>query len=430
MSSYSKASRFYSFIALFTFIAGLTPFVFNLVIDPYEVHPLIDVNVEKAKISEKSHYPLWKVVHFPAETTDTIILGDSRARSLKDKYWHQLGLTNAYNFAYGGATIYEIYDTFQYVKNNASLKTLVVGIQLRSFDPNHKKGMNRVPEAIRLSSNPFSYYTNWFVSRIGAKLLEKKYQVQAQYLSNLKPQLVSSAHAQPASDPEQHAYVELLDEEICKNCRLPTNIAPTAHSIVVGDSGYYFGDGLGVWRGLWPRIASDRILTGKFKKQVSRNARSDWKKFQFSSDLWAHLVEMSVWCEENDVELIFVIPPTIVEMQQRIVDFGFGELNHDFRLRLASLATVFDFDFDNPLTRDIENFTDAYHFDYRSAKQIIGEVAQHVSDDEEVTRLAKKRRKQIICPLSDEETIQRTTDKSVEVLHGQSCRIWRLSHAK
>ncbi len=415
MSSHSKASRTYSIIAILTFVAGLAPFIFNLVVDPYEINPVIDLDLEKTRVSEKSHYPLWKVIHYPKATSEIVVLGDSRARALKEKFWHQLGLTNTYNFAYGGATIYELYDTFQYVKFSPNLKTLVVGIQLRSFDPNHKNGMNRVPEAIRLSNSPLNYYSNWFVSRISAKLVERKYAMQFRTLSRLDFSPVSSAFAQATPAPVRHAYLALLDEEICDNCKLPSNISASPNTPIQGKHSYYFGRGLGVWSNLWPRIVSTQTLTGPFKTQVRKNARSDWSRFHFSEDLWSRVVEISNWAKKNNIQLVFVIPPTIVEMQQTIVDYGFGELNHNFRMRLANLAPVFDFDFMNPVTQSTDNFTDAYHFNYIAAKQIIGEIVLHLSYDAEVLRKAHKRRKLIICPLTDAETLKKTTDRDIEV---------------
>ncbi len=428
MNFRSKSSRVYSAIIAGTFIAGLSPFLFNVVIDPYELSPIFDLDIEKEKISEKSHYPLWKVIHYPQQTAETVILGDSRARALKEKFWHQIGLTNTYNFAYGGATIFEIFDTFQFVKQSPNLKTLIVGIQLRSFDLNHKNGMNRVPEALRLSSNRFTYYSNWFVSRISTKLLEKKYEEQLHSFRQLNFSPVSSARADETRIKDRHAYLELLDEELCRNCKLPSNVTASPYTIQTGNYSYYFGRGLGRWGRLWPEITTAQPLTGVFGRQVRKNARSDWNKFEFSEELWSRIVQISDWSRENNVKLVFVIPPTIAEMQQRIVDFGFGELNHEFRLRLARLAPVFDFDFYNPTTSNLKNFSDAYHFNYLTAKQMIGEISLYLSKHGKVRNTALKRRDQIICPLSEQETRSKITDQTVEVLDGQSCRIWRTRH--
>ena len=167
---------FYVIILLLAFLLGISPVALNVIVDPYNLNKAFDLNLNKEKISLKAHYPLWKIINFPKESTTTIVLGDSRALALKDKYWHQFEFPQAYNFAYGGATIDEIYDTFDYIKNNnKQLKTLIIGIQLRSFSPLYKKGMNRVPEAIKLATNPLQYYSNRFITKISWQHLQNRY---------------------------------------------------------------------------------------------------------------------------------------------------------------------------------------------------------------------------------------------------------------
>ena len=51
-------------------------------------------------------------------------------------------------------------------------------------------------------------------------------------------------------------------------------------------------------------------------------APTDWGKFKFSEQLWSHIEEIAQWTRDNDVKLVFVIPPTIVEMQHRMSGFG------------------------------------------------------------------------------------------------------------
>ena len=120
----------------------------------------------------------------------------------------------------------------------------------------------------------------------------------------------------------------------------------------------------------------------KFANQVKKNAKSDWASFQFSRDLWRRIEQIAYYSRIHDLNLVFVIPPTIVEMQQRIVDFGFGELNHDFREKLAQLAPVIDLDYPNIITANLESFTDAYHFNARISKQIVGEIVQVIHNDD------------------------------------------------
>ncbi|MFK5980025.1 MAG: hypothetical protein QM488_14185 [Rhizobiaceae bacterium] len=423
-SKYSEEARSYCFMILLTFFMGLLPFMFNYVVDPYEMKGAVDTGFDKKKISEKAHYPLWKVTHYPAKPPEVIVLGDSRARSLRDQYWQGFGYFNAYNFAYGGATIREVYDTFEFVKENKDLKSLVIGIQLRSLRQDDRGGLNRVPEAIRLGKNPLKYYSNWFVSRVGVELLQKELGPRLSKLVKLG--VVSSAHAKSASIKKRALLSELLNPEFCESCMLPENVAASVHPALAVAQDTYFGVDLGIWSRLWLPIKIDRVLTGKFQRQISRNAKSDWRAFKFSEKNWGYLVEISRWSKLNNIQLIFVIPPTISEMQNRVVEFGYGELNHDFRKRLSGLGDVVDFDFDSPFTRDLTRFTDAYHFNYKASRLIVGEILQLVSNDKKAVAKARKRRKDIICPISSKDISDKIADDFMEVIEGQSCRIWRV----
>lgn len=432
MAQRKKSGRIYSAILASVFAIGMSPFVFNWVVDPYDMNGVVDLDLKKFKISEQAHYPLWKMIHFPKEGAETVILGDSRARALREKIWHSLGV-DAFNFAYGGATIDEIFDTFEHIKSNPALKTLIVSLPLRSFDPNHRKGLNRVPEAIRLSQNPVAYYKSWFVSKIGWRNLDHRYPAYIDFLRSLQPgSLVSKAKAQTiVKSNVQNAggrYDDLgvlLDQDACRSCQLPSNVASAPHPSAARLVTLGLGRGYGGWSRLWTPITLQRDLPGKFERQVRKNGANDWAKFKFSETLWSKIETIAHWCKNKNIQLVFVIPPTIAEMQKRMAGFGFVDLNHRFRLRLAELAPVFDFDFNSSLTRDLSKFTDAYHFKSKSAHAIVGEIVQMVASQKKPRARAFKRRKEIICPIHAKDVRKDFSDGIVRVQEGQSCRIWR-----
>ena len=401
-------------------IAGFSPAVFNFFIDPYDGNDVVDLGLEKANISEKAHYPLWKMFHYDAESTGLIVLGDSRARALRDKLWHQLGRDDAYNFAYGAATVPEIHDTFLHVKDNPNLKTLVVGLSLRVFNEGHRDNLNRVPEAIELSQNRFQYYTSWFVAKIGWQHLKNRYPETFDRVSSFEPSLVSTAHA--ADINKSMSLSDLLSPDACIGCDLPSVGAQSLPAPYL--HGKWGGHGYGRWGHVWPDIQIERDLQGKFERQVRKNGRSDWKGFKFSGALWVKITEIAEWCDQNNVQLIFVIPPTISDMQARIFEFGLGRMNHEFRLRLSALAPVVDFDFDNTVTRDLENFTDAYHFNAGSAKEIVGELVQLTTTKNSVVRKARKRRGDIVCPVTSADQTATFSDGVTRMAEGKACRIW------
>lgn len=425
MTAIGGRGRFYAIAMGMALTAGLAPAAFNFVVDPYDMNAAVDLDLPKQKVSEKAHYPLWKMARYPVEGAETVILGDSRARALRDKYWKELGQTSVFNFAYGGATIQEVYDTFHYVKGDPKLKTLVVGIQLRSFDPNHKGGMNRVPEAVRLKQKPFDYYTSWFVAKVGWRNISKRYAAQLQQTERWRPRLISPARAADLGTPGSTSLNRLLSPEACYGCTLPKVTGPVNLPVISKGPNLGLGRGYGRWAALWPAIEIERELPSRFERQVRKNARSDWKSFKFSEDLWSRIVEIADWSKANGVKLVFVIPPTISEMQQRITEYGYGDLNHRFRTRLAELAPVVDFDFDNPLTRDLTRFSDAYHFNAKAARNIVGELVQLTAGETEAVRKARKRRADLTCPVTSADTKTELSDGIVAMTQGEGCRIWR-----
>lgn len=417
--SIKRSGRLAAFAISLALLAGLSPVLFNLLIDPYDRAPVVDLDLNKERVSEKAHYPLWKMLRYSENAPDLVVLGDSRARAYRDKYWHELGLHGAFNFAYGGANIDEMYATFEHIKNDPAIRTLVVGMQLRSFDRDHKAGQNRVPEAIRLSGNAFEYYASWFVTKIGWRNISTRYPDVATAIADMRPRLVRSAQAAEAGlTAEEYERISAS----C-GCVFIGNEGVTRR--VYQHAGIGGWHGFGDWSGIFDLTLTPRDLPRKFERQVTKNARSDWKSFEFDEVLWAKVTAIAEWAKQENVNLLFVIPPTIVEMQQQIAAYGREQANLSFRLRLAALAPVVDFDFDNAVTRDIDRFTDAYHFDAATSRLLVGEITQVLSEPRAAAAIARARRGDIACPITQADQKTETSDGLVVMQEGTACRIWR-----
>ena len=415
----------YGSLMVATAVAGTAPAVLSYSIDPYEMFAGTEQPKIYSEMAEKAHYPLWKFSHFDGKA-DTIILGDSRARALRDKYWHEFGATGTYNFAYGGGTIPEIYATFKKVRDNPNLKNLVVGIQLRSFDENHKGGMNRVPEAIKTTASKVNYLKNWFVARKAWDFFKHQNQKTIDTAAGLAPSLISSAEAADLGAPGTTGVDKLMQPEICFGCdfvehgEIHFNGRTKGPNLGLGRGGYYSSYDL--WSGVIE--LPKRTLPAKFANQVNKNARSDWKSFKFSQRYLAMMQEMAKWADErDDRSLVFVVPPTIVEMQNTISAYGMASLNLSLRRKLSAMAPVIDFDFPNAKTRELTNFTDAYHFDSKFARQIVGEILMVQGADIEQQKRIEKRRNGVECPTLSliKELPVEAVDASVT---GQACRLW------
>jgi len=416
------------------FAVGALPAFMNLSVDPYQMFSSKERPTAINDIAEKAHYPLWKLAKFKRGSHDTIILGDSRARSLRDKYWHELKMTNALNLAYGGGTIPEVYSTFKVIKSDASIQNLIVGVQLRSFDEDHKGGMNRVPEAVELVRHKIEYLKNWNVFQTTLRMFEK----ENEETLNKYGSLISQANAAELGKEGSTTLSKLLEPDVCFGCNLPEGLEPLElpkrkHRYNFSGNNHY---GVIGWQGNipdydWDRYASfyktgytQEDLPKKFERQVRKNGSSDWRGFEFSKKYWSHFEEMGRWAKAENKNLIFVIPPTITDMQKTIQENGLGKLNHQLRVKLAEMGTVVDLDYPNKLTKNIDNFSDAYHFDSKIARQIVGQVIPLITKNKDAIGKALKRERKIKCSQDGSKT-NLNVGEGITLSKGRNCRVWR-----
>lgn len=416
-------------------LVGAAPALFTMAVDPYELFGDRPRAASVSELAEKDHYPLWKLARYKPGTHDTVVLGDSRARALREKYWHELGMQGAINLAYGGATIPEIHATFDLIKTDAAIRNLVIGIQLRSLDENHKGGMNRVPEAVKLLDTRVEYLKNWTVAKTAFKVFKAENARTVALINSITPSLVTEANAQEQGSLPLR---KLLSPEICFSCPLPRDVGPLAHGrrfeqySIAHLPRWDRAVGAAIWRGSYPPEYATlyapqlkrRVLPSKMRRQVDRNGPADWRGFEISGRYWRQLEEIAIWAGQRGVTVTFVIPPTVVEMQATIQRHGLAELNIGLRVELAKLGTVIDFDYPNALTRDIGNFSDAYHFKPTVARAIVGELASHLAADGVTQRLAAKRRGIIRCPVGGSEAVTPVFQAEVVMTDDQNCRRW------
>ena len=399
---------------------GLAPAALNYSVDPYEYFQQDRLSKREADSVEKTHYAMWKFARYDGKA-DTVILGDSRARSLRDKYWHEFGAKGAFNFAYGGGTIPEVYSTFQAIKNNPNLKTLIIGVQLRSFDETHKGGMNRVPEAVKATASPTSYLKNWFVARQSWRLLSQSSPALAQLTETVSSAFSVAAWAVDLGAPGTTPFKTLMRPDVCYGCNLPTDGVKVDPVMTKGPN---LGLGRGRHRNLMQDVSAfpERVLPAKFNRQVEKNARSDWQNFNFSKRYFEMMEKIGQWAKAKpERRVIFVIPPTIDEMRQTISSYGLSSLDRALRQRLATLGTVVDFDFQSQMTRQVSNFSDAYHFNSKVARQIVGEILLVKSVKDEIKKRIFKRRSLFECPSQKMSKGLKAPDFE----EGRSCRIWK-----
>jgi len=157
--------RFNVLVLLLLFLSAAALGSFNYVIDPYNKNSAFDFALPKSEVSKRMHYPLYKVHEFQNSPKTTILLGDSRTGALDVEFFEQLGEDNVINMAYGGGTIYEVFDTFWFVVESQSLKRAFIGLPFSVYSEANKT--NRFVEAKTMIDGPFAYYFSPFVAKTG-----------------------------------------------------------------------------------------------------------------------------------------------------------------------------------------------------------------------------------------------------------------------
>ena len=108
--------------------------------------------------------------------------------------------------------------------------------------------------------------------------------------------------------------------------------------------------------------------------QLATSATSFYKDYTYPDNYFKDLKSLSAYCKTKEIELVFIIPPTHVDLQRRIGDYGLYGEEARFKADISSLAKVYDFDYENSFTKKKGNFLDPYHFKDELSSQIMIDI--------------------------------------------------------
>jgi hypothetical protein len=111
-----------------------------------------------------------------------------------------------------------------------------------------------------------------------------------------------------------------------------------------------------------------------WRNQIGPQTAAFYARYVYPRKYHAELERIARYAKENGVDLVFLIFPTHVELQNRVRDFGLEGEYARFKQDLSSLATTYDFDYPNELTANKNNFSDPYHCRHACVDEIIREV--------------------------------------------------------
>ncbi len=110
------------------------------------------------------------------------------------------------------------------------------------------------------------------------------------------------------------------------------------------------------------QIGKPKMTKEEFwKYQLTVSASNFYKRYRYPSEYFEELQEIVAYCDENNVNIVFFIPPTHVNLQNQIDKHLLTKENLRFKSDLKKLGKVIDLNFPNDFTRNKANFKDPFH---------------------------------------------------------------------
>jgi hypothetical protein len=246
---------------------------------------------------------------------DHIILGDSRLANLNLDYIQELTGQRYTMLGFGGARLGECIELFWFATRHTQLKKVVFEASFYFSKGPDGYLPGRVPEIEKQATSLFTFTTradNWL------RAIDKGKQSGQLLLSNLlnRPDLAP----EPDEDPTAFVHQQVPYDEPGEEYRLGLE---------------------------------------KYAKELIYPQCQD---FSLEWKMWPLLEEMILYCQQQGIELVFVVPP----MHRSIFTLVTEPLNIDpARQRilnfLTSRAPVINFEFDSELNANDDHFFDGFH---------------------------------------------------------------------
>jgi hypothetical protein len=102
-----------------------------------------------------------------------------------------------------------------------------------------------------------------------------------------------------------------------------------------------------------------------------------YKNYSYPREYLVLLKEMKEYCDRNSINLYFIIPPTVVDMQNLIDINNLKSQKETFVSDLSKITTTYDLDFSNALTNTREMFFDPVHLNKDMLSELFADIVNN-----------------------------------------------------
>ena len=156
-------------------IAGIFAlvFVFNYVIDPFNLNGRFDLGLPKTTTSQVIDWRLYKSIEFARRPEPVLVLGDSRCLAWQAAWFAEEGEPHVYNFSFGGGSLQEAIDAFWFADSHVQLERVYLCIPFSLYSAESVASL--MPQAGALADDPVRYYLSPLVTRASYENLSAKW---------------------------------------------------------------------------------------------------------------------------------------------------------------------------------------------------------------------------------------------------------------
>jgi hypothetical protein len=124
-----------------------------------------------------------------------------------------------------------------------------------------------------------------------------------------------------------------------------------------------------------PQIGRPRMDRDAFwQAQLGTELRWTLRNYRYPEKSTKELAAIAAYCRDHGIRLHFIIFPTHVDVHRVIHQFGLDEHADRFKRDIAACGPTFDYDYENPLTENKDNFKDPLHFGPMFGDLVVREV--------------------------------------------------------
>ena len=107
-----------------------------------------------------------------------------------------------------------------------------------------------------------------------------------------------------------------------------------------------------------PKITS---MEAYWKEKMDEQTGKFYKTYKYPDEFNKELKKIQDYCKANNINLMFFIPPTYIDLQEQVGKFSLTSQCEKFKEDIKSLGKVYDFNYDSPFARNKNNFFDPFH---------------------------------------------------------------------